>query len=192
MAGQRSVGKSGWERNARFAFVVDERMASTQHETDRVVTVERVIPAPSEHIFQLLADPRRHPDFDGSGMLRGDVRGPDRLRDGAVFSMGMVQAGQSYRTTNHVVEFVENQVITWETVGLWRGRKVIGGQRWRYALEPNGPDSTVLRHSYVWGTARLALITVALPRFPTKMRRTMPQTLERIEHLVTNAEHEQA
>jgi len=35
-----------------------------------VETVERVIPAPPEKIFDLLADPRRHPEIDGSGSVR--------------------------------------------------------------------------------------------------------------------------
>lgn len=33
---------------------------------DDVVTVERVIPAPAEEIFELLAVPRRHRMIDGS------------------------------------------------------------------------------------------------------------------------------
>ena len=32
-----------------------------------VETVERVIPAPADKIFDLLADPRHHPEIDGSG-----------------------------------------------------------------------------------------------------------------------------
>ena len=36
-----------------------------------VVSAERVIPAPPEAIFDLLADAARHPEFDGSGQLRG-------------------------------------------------------------------------------------------------------------------------
>ena len=34
-----------------------------------VVSVERVIAAPPEAIFAVLADPRRHKDFDGSGSV---------------------------------------------------------------------------------------------------------------------------
>lgn len=167
--------------------VIHDMSSPPQPETNRVMTTERTIPAPPHQIFELLADPRRHPEFDGSGMLRGDVQGPNRLRLGGVFSMGMVQAGQSYRTSNRIIEFVENEVLTWETLGLWRGRKVIGGQRWRYALEEQEAGSTLVRHSYIWGTARFPLLTVALPRFPQKMDRAMPQTLERIEQLMTSS-----
>jgi uncharacterized protein YndB with AHSA1/START domain len=34
----------------------------------RPVTASRRISAPAREIFRLLADPRRHPDLDGSGM----------------------------------------------------------------------------------------------------------------------------
>ena len=38
--------------------------------SDDTVSVERVIPAPAEKIFDLLADPARHRDIDGSGTVR--------------------------------------------------------------------------------------------------------------------------
>lgn len=38
-----------------------------------VVVVSRRIGAPAEEIFRILADPGRHPDLDGSGILRGGV-----------------------------------------------------------------------------------------------------------------------
>ena len=55
--------------------------APTMATTD-VVTVDRTIPAPAEAIFELLADPSRHSDIDGSGTVRVDdtiwrVAGPD-------------------------------------------------------------------------------------------------------------------
>ena len=69
-----------------------------------VVSVERVIDAPPEAIFALLADPRRHRDFDGSGTV-GDAKDlPDRLRLGSTFGMSMKQ-GVSYSMVNEVVEF---------------------------------------------------------------------------------------
>jgi hypothetical protein len=40
---------------------------------DRPVAVSRRICAPAHDIFQVLADPVRHPDFDGSQSLRQRV-----------------------------------------------------------------------------------------------------------------------
>ena len=34
-----------------------------------LVTVQRLIPAPAAAIFDLLADPSRHPQIDGSGTV---------------------------------------------------------------------------------------------------------------------------
>jgi hypothetical protein len=38
-----------------------------------VVQVQRRINAGASRIFGLLSDPRRHPEFDGSGMLRSAI-----------------------------------------------------------------------------------------------------------------------
>ena len=40
-------------------------------EVSKSVEVSRRIEAPVALIFEVLADPQRHMDFDGSGMLRG-------------------------------------------------------------------------------------------------------------------------
>ena len=51
-----------------------------------VISVERVIDAPPEAIFDLLADPKRHREIDGSGTVR-DPRGTvDRLKLGSRFT----------------------------------------------------------------------------------------------------------
>ena len=52
--------------------------------SDEVVTVERVIPASPESIFELLVDPRRHRDVDGSGSVR-DPKGESTV-DAAMVS----------------------------------------------------------------------------------------------------------
>jgi uncharacterized protein YndB with AHSA1/START domain len=54
-----------------------------------VETVERVIAAPPEKIFDLLADPRRHRDIDGSGTVHEAKNAPERLALGSTFGMSM-------------------------------------------------------------------------------------------------------
>jgi hypothetical protein len=51
------------------------------------VSVSRVVPAPPERIFALLADPRRDRDLDGSGTVRDPVDAPAQLSKGAVFGV---------------------------------------------------------------------------------------------------------
>ncbi len=100
------------------------------------VSVERVVTAPPEEVFELLATPRRHREFDGSGTLRDASSGPERLSAGAVFGMDM-HMGAAYQMTNTVVEFEEGRRIAWQprpTNAL--AGKAIGGRIWRYELEP--------------------------------------------------------
>ena len=57
----------------------------------RRTTGSRRIPAPAEVIFDLLADPSRHPEFDGSGMVKNSARTePDRLRLGSKFQLSLI------------------------------------------------------------------------------------------------------
>ena len=99
-------------------------------------------------------------------MLRGDPVGPSRLKLGDTFTMGMSQAGKAYRSMNEVVEFEPDRRIAWQSTGRkWRGHSLVGGQRWRYILQPN-PAGTLLEHACVWGYARTPLLTIWLPGFP--------------------------
>ncbi len=47
------------------------------------------IKAPAKVIFDLIADPKNHQKIDGSGMLQGELRAPERLYLGAKFGMKM-------------------------------------------------------------------------------------------------------
>lgn len=113
---------------------------------DRVVSASRLVPAPAQRVFDLLADPGRHPALDGSGSVRTLVRGPDRLFLGARFAMGM-HLGVPYAIVNRVVEFEEGRRIAWTHVG----RAI-----WRYELEPAGPTSTRVTESFDLRSSPLA------------------------------------
>ncbi|MFZ9204772.1 MAG: polyketide cyclase / dehydrase and lipid transport, partial [Candidatus Nanopelagicaceae bacterium] len=41
------------------------------------------INAPAKVIFDLIADPKNHQKIDGSAMLKGELKAPDRLHLGA-------------------------------------------------------------------------------------------------------------
>src|SRR4029077_10912563 len=58
-------------------------------DTTDTVSVERIIPAAPEKIFDLLADPARHRDIDGSGTVRDAKSGSQRLTLGSTFGMSM-------------------------------------------------------------------------------------------------------
>ena len=155
-------------------------MTTTVRGSD-VETVERVIAARPEQIFDLLADPRRHHDIDGSGSVRDAKDSPERLSLGATFGMSM-KAGIDYSMTNTVVEFDENRRIAWQTRGTGRIGGRFGGRIWRYELEPVD-GGTRVRESWDISQERgKALIRVVR----AKTRKAMEQTLARIEELVTS------
>jgi hypothetical protein len=148
----------------------------------RQVRAVRLIHARPHTLFCLLADPRNHAQLDGSGLLRGDPVGPDRLQLGDTFTMGMSQAGRAYRSVNQVVEFEPDRRIAWRSTGTGRGHSLIGGQRWRYILHRD-PAGTVVEHTYVWGYARMPLLTIWLPGFPRRMRPAMERSLANLASL---------
>lgn len=114
----------------------------------RVVSGSTVVHAAPQRIFDLLADPSRHPMLDGSGSVRALMRGPDRLFLGARFAMAM-RIGVPYPIVNRVVEFEEGRRIAWTHVS----RAV-----WRYELEPAGPTSTRVVESFDMTGSPLAAV----------------------------------
>jgi uncharacterized protein YndB with AHSA1/START domain len=151
----------------------------------RQVRVFRLIQAAPHTLFRLLTDPQCHAQLDGSGMLRGNPVGPDQLQLGDIFTMAMSQGGKAYRSTNEVVEFEPDRRIAWRSTGTWRGRIPVGGQRWRYILHSDRAG-TLVEHAYVWGYARMPLLTVWLPGFPRRMRPAMKRSLANLAALADN------
>ena len=74
----------------------------------------RRIEAPSARIFEILANPQRHMDFDGSDMLRGAILDRPISGVGDTFTMKMHRLGDDYVMLNHVVEFERDRRIFWE------------------------------------------------------------------------------
>ena len=149
-----------------------------------IVTVERVIPAPAEKIFDLLADPARHRDIDGSGTVREAKAGSERLALGSTFGMSM-KMGIPYSMKNEVIEFDENRRIAWQTKPpvSW-GEKLGGGRIWRYDLEPVDGGTRVRE---TWDISQEASLSKPLvTRGAKKTTENMEKTLARIEELVTS------
>ena len=139
----------------------------------RVVSVSRVIDAAPEVIFDVLADPSRHGEIDGSGMVQ-NVRGESqRLALGSTFGMSMKLGPLPYRISNRVVEFEEGRLIAWAH---------FGGHRWRYELEPVD-DGTQVTESFDWSTSKLPQ-AIELAGYPKRHPANMAATLERLAALV--------
>ena len=149
-----------------------------------VLSVERVIPAPADKIFDLVADAGKHPLIDGSGSVKQVKEGsPQRLSKGATFGMDM-QLGVKYSMTSEVIEFEENRRIAWQSKprgGI--GGRLAGGRIWRYELEP-ADDGTLVRESWDLSQDKQRVFLKRGP-MPNQTKRNMEKTLERIEELVT-------
>jgi uncharacterized protein YndB with AHSA1/START domain len=146
------------------------------------VTVERVIAAPPNVIFDLIADPGRHADIDGSGSVKGTRDGaPTRLSEGAVFGMDM-HRGFRYSMANTVTEFEENRRIAWAPKPAnGRGARFVG-RIWRYELEPVD-GGTRVRETWDISKEGLRFALRYVARSQTK--KSMERSLERLEQLAT-------
>ncbi len=148
------------------------------------VTVQRLIPAPANVIFDLLADPSRHAEFDGSGhVVKPTSNGSRRLTAGDRFGMEM-KRGAGYKMLNVVYEFDTDRLIAWQTIAPGIAGKFVGGRRWRYDLEPVDGGTMV---SETWNIKDESLFTRgAVRRTLTEQTRTnMARSLERLEEIVT-------
>jgi uncharacterized protein YndB with AHSA1/START domain len=151
--------------------------------TDQV-SVERLIPAPAEAIFDLLARPARHPELDGSGHVQAPRDAPDRLTKGSSFRMAM-RMGVPYSMVSTVIEFEEGRRIAWQTHGPTAVGRYVGGRIWRYELEP-AEGGTLVRET--WDISQESFLTKPMVRSAGKQtRHDMEATLATIEKLVSTA-----
>ncbi|CAN5630559.1 hypothetical protein BH10ACT2_BH10ACT2_18760 [soil metagenome] len=155
-------------------------MAEDDVSNKDLASVERLIAAPPERIFDLLADPARHQEIDGSGTVRGTPDGSQRLALGSKFGMSM-HMGVGYSMENTVVEFEENRRIAWQPrPTLAPLRLFVGGRIWRYELIPSD-GGTLVRES--WDIRKEAM-PWAVRGMRSKTVDSMTTTLERIAAVV--------
>ncbi len=146
-----------------------------------IITSERNIPSSPEAIFEVLADPGRHPEIDGSGTVKASNGDGDRLAIGSVFGMNM-RRGAKYVTRNVVVEFQEGRRIAWQTVPVSRFLAAFaGGRIWRYELEPT-PDGVLVRETWDIGQEKIKALVRPMAK---KVRSDMNATLQRLEAVVS-------
>jgi uncharacterized protein YndB with AHSA1/START domain len=132
------------------------------------VSTERVIKAPADRIFAVLADPRQHCVIDGSGTVKRTRSGPDRLSLGAKFGMAMHHF-VPYPIMNTVVEFEEGRRIAW---------RHMAHDVWRYELEP-GDGDTLVRETFDWTHGRAGKL-LELMGTPKQNLASMEKTLQRL------------
>jgi len=135
----------------------------------KIVSVTVKVNAAPQTIFDLLADPSKHGEIDGSGSVRNaQSSAPARLSLGARFGMDM-KLGVNYKITNEVVEFDEPRRIAW---------RHFGGHVWRYILEPVD-GGTMVTEQFDWNTAKSPLM-MRVMNYPAKNRVSIEKTLKRL------------
>jgi hypothetical protein len=136
----------------------------------KIVSVEATVNSSPIEIFELLADPRKHHLFDGSGSVKdADIQAPSRLSLGAKFGMNM-KIGVPYKLTNEVVEFVEGSRIGW---------RHIGGHVWRYILEPTA-GGTKITEQFDYSTSKSPMMLTIMKAIP-RNEQSIIKTLKNIE-----------
>lgn len=117
--------------------------------TETKVSATRNIDAANETIFNVLSNPERHAEIDGSDMVRSDDKTDRITAVGQVFRMNMHwdKMGGDYKTDNHVVGYEENKLLAWTTAPS--GEEAPGWE-WVWELVPQGSDSTEVTITYDW------------------------------------------
>lgn len=145
------------------------------------VSVERLVAASPKAVFDLLADPSRHREIDGSGTLRDAVDGSVRLALGSRFGMQM-KAGASYQMVNEVVEFETDQRIAWQARPTSAAiAKVVGGRIWRYELTPQDAG-TLVRETWDISQERVPPLVWGLR---VVIGPSMVRTMDRLEKVLS-------
>lgn len=118
--------------------------------SDTRISVSRTIDAPAKDIFNVLSNPRRHPELDGSGFIRTGQNVDRITASGQVFTMNMEgdHMGGEYQTDNHVIGYDENKLLAWQTAPAGTEPP---GWKWVWELTPVDAKSTEVTHTYDWG-----------------------------------------
>jgi len=138
-----------------------------------IVSAERVIAAPAQAIFDVLADPAKHSVIDGSGTVEAP-RTQQRLALGESFGMTM-RNRISYKTNPIVTEFDEGRVVAWRNKG---------GPTWRYELFPADSGTRVVE-TYDLTTMRGGAL-IKLTGMARRTQQNMAKTLDQLDRLVTS------
>jgi uncharacterized protein YndB with AHSA1/START domain len=119
------------------------------------ISSTKVINAPAEAVFRILADPSTHAAIDGTGWVRESVDGQRLTREGQIFRVAMYHdnhPNKNYEMANQILEYSPPHTISWrpgqDLAG--DGNLEFGGWVWRYDLTPVDQNRTRVTHTYDW------------------------------------------
>ncbi|EYT56817.1 polyketide cyclase [Leucobacter sp. UCD-THU] len=152
--------------------------------TETRTAVTRIIDAPTKAIFNLLTLPARHPEFDGSGMVRSDEKSQRIQGVGDVFVMNMHRdAMGDYQMHNHVTAYDENKMVGWQPAQA-RNPDEPDGWEWLYELEAIDSGSTRVTLTYDWSRVTDPQL---VPIFPAVSEEQLEESLNLLAAAVSDA-----
>lgn len=153
--------------------------------SEKKITVERTIQAPTADVFEVLSNPQRHVELDGSGFVQSDDRSNRIQGVGDVFTMNMSgdHMGGDYQTENHVTGYSANQLLAWQTAPA--GQEPPGWQ-WVWELEAEGSQATKVRHTYDWSNVTDPALLQKIS-FPLVSQSQLEDSLASLDQAVTGS-----
>lgn len=130
------------------------------------------VKADAHELFELLANPHRHHEVDGSGTVKPQVIGPRELRTGDRFRVSMAMRGIPYALTSVATDVVPDRVVEWQHPGK---------HRWRWEFEPQDDGTTLVTEVFDYRTSRIAglLERLRVPAMNSNAIRASLRTLQR-------------
>lgn len=158
---------------------------------DKRQVVKGTIAAAPEQVFAVLADPARHAEVDGSGMLLGAPSGEGPVtKVGDAFLMEMTQEGLGeYQIRNEIVAFEAGRKIAWVPRASRLSPQIVellgdidpSGYHFGWELEPTADGQTAVSHIYDWNGVTDER---ALAFFPRVSAEQMAETIARVADVV--------
>ncbi len=146
------------------------------------VRVSAVVDAPAERIFELLADPARHGELDGSGMVRAAESTGPLTGVGQCFVMEMLWTDgvREYRVENHVTRYEPGRALEWLVADHGQEPQ---GWRWGWVLEPRPDGSTAVANYCDWSAVTDPEVLRA-KGFPVVPAEQVAATVRRLDEAV--------
>ena len=134
---------------------------------DKLLTVTRTIDASTSDLFDVLSNPARHADLDGSGFVISDDKSDRITATGQTFRMNMTgdHMGGDYQTDNTVTGYDLNKLLAWKTAPA--GTEPPGWE-WMWELKAQDAGTTDVTLTYDWSqvTDKDLLAKVSFPLVP--------------------------
>ena len=147
------------------------------------VRLSKTFQATADELFDVLAQPDRHAELDGSDMVVS-AAGNTRLSEvGQKFTMNMHwdHLGGDYRTDNYVNELIPHRRLGWLTADA--GAEP-AGWAWLWEFEPNPQGGTEVTLTYDWSQVTDPEV-LARVEFPVVSRAQLEESMDNLAAAVS-------